>query len=323
MQFVEYQHIERFGMPEVEFIEIGKCYIFPKIDGTNSSVWLGDDGKVHAGNRHRELTLDKDNAGFFAKIREHKGIKSLLTDNPKLRLFGEWLVPHSLETYRDECWHRFYVFDVMWHMEDGRAIYMPYEAYQWMMDKYDIDYLPPLAIIDHPTKEQLISYLDKNIYLIKDGQGVGEGIVIKNYDFRNGNGEQIWAKIVRSEFKELHAKKMMNPDRALRGRNTVEQQIVDEYVTSALCEKERAKLEQLCGKGLRSIIPSLLHNVYDCLLREDAHHFIIEFGNPTINFRLLRYLCDWRVKECCKDLFDSRKEIISYVAKPVDQDDCT
>ena len=307
MNFREYQHIERFGMPEVEFIEQGKCYIFPKIDGTNASVWLGDDGEVHAGGRHRELTLENDNADFFSRIREHKGIHDLLKEHPNIRLYGEWLVPHSLETYRDDCWKRFYVFDVLWELSNGRFHYLPYPSYKGFLDQYKIDYIPPLAIIDLPTKEQLISYLDKNIYLIKDGQGVGEGIVIKNYEFRNTNGEQIWAKMVRSEFNELHAKKMMSPDKAIKGRMTVEQQIIDEYVTSALCEKERAKLERLCGKGLKSIIPSLMHNVYECLLREDAHHFIVEFGNPTINFRLLRYLCDQRVKECCKDLFKKEK----------------
>ena len=308
MQFREYQHIERFGTPEVEFIEQGKCYIFPKIDGTNASVWLGDDGEVHAGKRHAELTLENDNAGFFAYIRRHEGVRQLLEANPKLRLFGEWLVPHSLETYREDCWRRFYIFDVMWELHDGRELYLEYPAYKWMLDKYNIDYLPPLAIIDHPTKEQLISYLDKNIYLIKDGCGVGEGIVIKNYNFRSQNGEQIWAKMVRSEFKELHAKKMMSADKALRGRMTIEQQIVDKYVTAALCEKERAKLELIVGKGMKSIIPSLLHNVYDCLIREDAYHFIFEFRNPTIDFKLLRYLCDWQVKEYCNDLFNKKEE---------------
>ena len=43
MQFREYQHVEHFGMPEVEFIEQGKCYISPKIDGTNASVWYCND----------------------------------------------------------------------------------------------------------------------------------------------------------------------------------------------------------------------------------------------------------------------------------------
>jgi hypothetical protein len=33
--FVKYQHIERYGVDEVNGIDIGTCYIFPKIDGTN------------------------------------------------------------------------------------------------------------------------------------------------------------------------------------------------------------------------------------------------------------------------------------------------
>lgn len=40
MEFKKYQHVERFGTDETEGINIGKCYVFPKIDGTNSSVWL-------------------------------------------------------------------------------------------------------------------------------------------------------------------------------------------------------------------------------------------------------------------------------------------
>jgi hypothetical protein len=60
MEFKSYQHIERFGMTEVENIELGKCYIFPKIDGTNSSVWLDDESNIQAGSRNRVLTLDNE-----------------------------------------------------------------------------------------------------------------------------------------------------------------------------------------------------------------------------------------------------------------------
>lgn len=42
MEFRKYQHVERFGTVETENIQVGVCYIFPKIDGTNSSVWLGE-----------------------------------------------------------------------------------------------------------------------------------------------------------------------------------------------------------------------------------------------------------------------------------------
>jgi len=30
--FVKYQHVEKFGNLEVEGINLGECYIFPKID---------------------------------------------------------------------------------------------------------------------------------------------------------------------------------------------------------------------------------------------------------------------------------------------------
>ena len=42
--FIKYQHIERWGMDEVEGIEIGTCHVFPKLDGTNASVYLDNDG---------------------------------------------------------------------------------------------------------------------------------------------------------------------------------------------------------------------------------------------------------------------------------------
>lgn len=308
MQFREYQHVERFGMPEVEQINFGRCFVFPKIDGTNVSAWLGDDGKIHAGGRHRELTLENDNAGFLSYIRKHEGVNRFLKAFPRFRLYGEWLVPHSLETYREECWKRFYVFDVVFENTWGNLTYLPYPEYKEILDDYGIDYIPVLAIIDCPTEGQLVSYLDKNVYLVKDGHGFGEGIVIKNYDFLSRNGKVVWAKMVRSEFKEIHARKMMDTRKALAGQMSVERKIVDKYVTQALCQKERAKLENATGKGMKSIIPMLLYNVYDCLLREDTHHFVMEFGNPTIDFKLVRYLCERKVKDSCGDLFEAKQK---------------
>ncbi|WP_294402419.1 hypothetical protein [uncultured Clostridium sp.] len=39
MNFERYMSLKRFGNIEVEGIENGKCYIFPKLDGTNASCW--------------------------------------------------------------------------------------------------------------------------------------------------------------------------------------------------------------------------------------------------------------------------------------------
>lgn len=91
MNFKRYQHIERFGTDEVLGEEIGICYVFPKIDGTNSQCYLDDNGELKCGSRNRELTLDNDNAGFYNEMIKHDEIKAYLEKHPTHRLFGEWL----------------------------------------------------------------------------------------------------------------------------------------------------------------------------------------------------------------------------------------
>ena len=103
MEFKKYQHLERFGTTEVKQIELGTCHVFPKLDGTNASVWLDENGEVQAGSRKRHLSLDFDNAGFYAWVKEQSNILEYLKENPTHRLYGEWLVPHSLKTYREDA----------------------------------------------------------------------------------------------------------------------------------------------------------------------------------------------------------------------------
>ena len=84
--FKKYQHVERFGTDEVKNIEVGECLVFPKIDGTNSSVWYdGDD--IKAGSRNRELSLGSDNAGFWSAMQDDEAIYMLLRHAPDLRLY--------------------------------------------------------------------------------------------------------------------------------------------------------------------------------------------------------------------------------------------
>lgn len=98
------------------------------------------------------------------------------------------------------------------------------------MDEFGLDYISPIKIIVNGSYESFVKELETNNFLIKDGLGNGEGIVIKNYDYYNGHGNQIWAKIVTSEFKERHHKSMGCPYVEVK---MIEQQIVDKYVTTA------------------------------------------------------------------------------------------
>lgn len=44
--FRKYMHIEHLYNEEVDGIYKGKCYIFPKLDGSNGSAWLEHDDET-------------------------------------------------------------------------------------------------------------------------------------------------------------------------------------------------------------------------------------------------------------------------------------
>lgn len=292
MEFEKYQHVERFGTVETNGIEFGLCFIFPKIDGTNSQLWF-EDG-LQCGSRNRHLSISDDNAGFCQWANEQLSFSKFFAKHPSVRLYGEWLVPHTLKTYDDLAWRKFYVFDVVIN-----GVYYTYDTYKDMLDEFGIDYIPPICKIENPTYERLIAQLENNTYLIKDGNGTGEGIVIKNYDYRNKYGRQTWAKIVRNDFKGQHQKCDVAQ---VKERKLIEELIVNRYVTQALVEKEFAKIDNESGWSSKQI-PRLLNTVYYCLLKEESYNFVKEFKNPTVDFRRLSFLTSNRIKEIMPQLF--------------------
>lgn len=299
MEFKKYQHIERFGADEVLNIEIGSIFIFPKIDGTNGSVWL-DGGAVQAGSRNRLLSIENDNAGFCKAMLDDLRIEDYLLKHPEHRLYGEWLVPHSLKTYRQDAWRKFYIFDVCIDREDT-VEYIPYDIYKPMLDEFNLDYIPPIATMKNGNYEAFLKAIDKNIFLIEDGKGVGEGIVIKNYDFYNKYGRQTWAKIVTNEFKEKHSKEMGVP--SIQAERMVEEEIVDQFCTEALIEKEYAKIVNE-KEGWRSeYIPMLLGTVFHELITEESWNFIKKLKMPTINYKTLNILAIQKVKRVKSEIF--------------------
>ena len=291
MEFKKYQHIEKFGSEETDGINKGMCYVFPKIDGTNAQLWM-DEG-LHAGSRKRELSIDSDNAGFYEWAQKQENILSFFQSYPHLRLYGEWLVPHSLRTYRDDAWNKFYVFDVM-NGDD----YLSYDEYKPILEKFNIEYIPLLAKIENPTHEELVELLDKNTYLIEEGKGVGEGIVIKNYAYKNKFGRTTWAKIVKSDFRNIK-----KPNLKHGNDRIIEKEIVEKYINETLVQKEYAKIANETGWSSK-MIPRLLNTVYYCLIKEECWDFVKEYKNPVIDFKKLNFYSNERVKEIIPQLFN-------------------
>lgn len=307
MEFKKYQHVERWGSDEVNGIEIGTVYVFPKIDGTNGSIWFQDWGTgvepfpcLGCGSRKRQLSEEKDNAGFYKWVKSQKNIYEFFLNYPNYRLFGEWLVPHSLKTYRENAWRRFYIFDVCIDTENGELEYLPYSKYQPILEKFNLDYIPPITIIKNGTYEQFIEQLNKNVFLIEDGKGVGEGVVLKNYEFKNKYGRCTWAKIVTSEFKEKHSKEMGVPNIE---NKPIEQKIIDNFCTEALIEKTYSKIVTEEDGWKSRYIPRLFSTVYHDIIVEEMWNVIKKYKDPIINFRTLKSMIIMKVKQIKPELF--------------------
>jgi hypothetical protein len=301
MSFIKYQHLERYGNTEVEGIEVGTCYVFPKLDGTNGSVWWADSpdrwSSVRCGSRNRELELDNDNAGFMNAMVVDKAITSFLTNNRDLILYGEWLVPHTLKTYNDDAWRKFYVFDVY---DRNKERLLSYDEYSEGLIAAGINVIAPIAIIKNGTETHFTECLSKAHYLVKDGEGSGEGVVVKNYDYTNKYGRQTWAKIVTNEFKAKHHIAMGAP---VVGGEIVEEKIAAKYVTQALVDKVHAKIVNEMDGWSSKYIPRLIHTVYYDLVTEETWNFVKEFKNPKVDFKVLSHYVTAKIKELKKELF--------------------
>jgi hypothetical protein len=299
MSFIKYQHLERYGNTEVEGIEVGTCYVFPKLDGTNGSVWMDLTKAIpfSCGSRNRELALDNDNAGFMKAMMDDNAVVPYIYDNPDHVLYGEWLVPHTLKTYNDDAWRKFYVFDVYDRIKERL---LSYDEYSEGLIAAGINVIAPIAIIKNGTESHFTECLSKAHYLVKDGEGSGEGVVIKNYDYHNKYGRQTWAKLVTNEFKAKHHIAMGAP---VVGCEIVEEKIAAKYVTQSLVDKVEAKIVNEMGGWSSKYIPRLINTVWYDVVTEETWNFVKEFKNPKVDFKVLSHYVTAKIKELKKELF--------------------
>jgi len=317
MEYKEYQHVVKLDDPEVDGLLVGRCHIFPKIDGTNGTVWFNNG--VCTGSRRRDLSKEGsgDNQGFRAYIENDERFKKFFYEFPSCRLYGEWLVPHTLKTYRDDAWRRFYVFDVTSVRMNNEEFYVNYDEYSQWLKHYNIDFITPIKIITDPTHDQLLYCVEQNTFLIKENSGVGEGIVIKNYRFVNKYGRVTWAKIVRNEFKDALHKEQGSPELMNR---LIEKELVDKFlsevdVTKVIGNIKATRTDPMItflgveGSNVefkKEWIPQLLETVYYDFVRENIWSmtkYLKANKARSIDFNNLKQHTFNKVKEFYPQLF--------------------
>ena len=258
MTFIRYMHVERLAEnnTEIDGILDGKIYVYPKLDGSNHCVWWDDDrGAMRCASRNQVLTSEYDSTKFVHTyvIPNMDKLEFLVRDNMKLTFYGEFMRPHVIKDYYNDVWDDWYVFDVV-NQETGK--WMSFEEYQPILEQYNISYIPPMKVLENPTREDLDACVNNNHFMMQD-DCLGEGIVIKNYDFVNRYGRTTWAKIVREEFKV-----MSKATPAERGEETsIESKLVNNYLSPEYIEKEYYKFIDDRGEWNDRMIPGLIQHV--------------------------------------------------------------
>lgn len=286
--FKTYHKIHRLGAEENEGILLGKCYIQEKVDGANASIWLEEDG-IHCGSRNNDVTEGSFN-GFVEYAKVHEGITKYLQENLTHRLYGEWLVRHTI-AYDELSYRQFYLFDI--ETETGM---LEHDKVYEIADKYSIKTPQLFAVLDYPSQEQIKEFVGQSTL-----GNLGEGVVIKNHKFVSKFGEYSYAKVVTEKFKEDSAITFGGNNKHADAYWEI--YCANKYVTPGRVEKIMNKIQPTVDKKLgMENTARIINTVYHDVITEEIWE--IQKKVPSLNFKKLSGLCQKKAAQTYHELIN-------------------
>lgn len=289
--FKKYPKIHRLGKEETEGILDGLCHVEEKIDGANASIWLDKRGEITCGSRNRELAEGFN--GFVDWVKNNEKVVAFLKENPHVRFYGEWLVPHTI-AYNEMAYKNFYLFDIT-EIKDGeeQEEFFDREEVHQIAQQLDLPTPEYHGSFDSPTLSELEEYVGKTTL----GE-VGEGIVIKNPSFRDKFGSHNYAKIVSEKFKEDNGVVFGGNNK--HSDTYWEMYIVNKYMTLARVEKIMNKVQPLVDKQLDlEHTPRIANTAYHDMLTEEIWEIAQKVGK--VDFKALKRVAMKKATQIYKD----------------------
>lgn len=290
MQFKKYNKIVALHKPECHGILDGEVHIQEKIDGANTSIWLHEDGTVHCGSRNNDLTINQNPFnGFVDYVKNHAGIQEAVTLNSGIRLYGEWLVRHTI-SYDELSYKHFYLFDV--ELEDGT--FMDIGELQGFADAYQIKTAHYYGKFTGLTYDSIKEMSGKSVL----GK-CGEGVVVKPVSFKNEFGDEPYGKYVTEDFREDSAITFGGNNR--HSDVYLEMYYVNRFVTLARVQKVVQKIEATLENGEvldYKHIPRIMETVYYDVMIEEGYTIAKEMGKngKLFNFKSFSRLLSKKAK---------------------------
>ncbi|MCI7767996.1 MAG: RNA ligase family protein [Oscillospiraceae bacterium] len=241
-----------------------------KLDGANASIqYIPEEDRVAAFSHNYELSSGNDLRGFYGWVRslDKEMIKDTLGSG--LKLFGEWLVPHTV-VYPEECYNKFYCFDVL---DIGSGQYLPPHRVMEIANKLGIAFVPVFYSGKFTGWQDVTKYVGQT----KMGGSEGEGVVVKNISNldRSRYKAEPYTKIVSDRFKEVH--------RNAKPEAAVPKPQLSGEIEEAMTIITRARVEKLINKmvdegllpyewntsHMRIIMKNLPKRIYEDCMKEE------------------------------------------------------
>lgn len=271
MEQKKYHSIVRYGhISTREVLNRGdQIIIQEKVDGANASFAVVD-GELKCWSRNRELSMSNTLEGFYVWAKQNIEVDKLLEG---VVYFGEWTAQHKVvyEGYAKQ----FFLYDIYnLHLEE----YVSFSMVRDEAKRLGLNLIPVFFEGEFESFEQLMSYVGRTELNGKLGQEVsGEGIVVKNVDYRDSFGKQMFVKLVVDKFAEVQ---MQKAPKDPKKKFTPEELKVRECITSPRVEKQLFKMieEGLLerdygvedmGKILKHISPLVAEDI----LKEEMDEF--------------------------------------------------
>lgn len=265
-----YTDIIRYGKPKTQGViqEGDMISITEKIDGANASFTRDLDNILGVSCYSRKLLLTEENTlrGFYGWVKDNiVPIKDKL--NPNYRYIGEWLVSHKIQ-YKEESYYRFYMFSI-WDEETE----------EYLSDDIVISEAERLGLktVEYFYRGEFISYEHMSSFIGKSNitkdPNMGEGIVVKNVNYKDRYGKQCFVKLVSERFAEVQKQRLpKNPNITSK-----EVELIKSILTKPRVDKLMHKLvdeglltkEEFCVESMGKLLKLLGNRVIEDMLKEE------------------------------------------------------
>lgn len=176
--------------------------ITEKIDCANASFTYDADNEIGVGCYSRNTEVNKDNTlrGFYGWVTEKiVPIKDNL--NPNYRYYGEFGCSHKVQ-YKPEVYGQFHMFSI-W--DDELQEYLSDDIVKSEAVRLGLQTVPYFYEGEFISYEHLMSFVGKSDLTIEPN--TGEGIVVKNVNYKDRYDKQVFVKLVSEKFAEIQKQK--------------------------------------------------------------------------------------------------------------------